>query len=145
MRVSILVAVVLLLGTESAVARDLNGNYAVFGAGGGPCSDYLQARKRRGEHERAYVEWIAGHVSAYNLLLDRTYNVLGKVTAFELLERLDAACRAEPTRPFVQALARELETTYEHRQNLSPNQESGWKNWLEEMADERKKKLTPGK
>ncbi|WP_297528309.1 hypothetical protein [Thiohalobacter sp.] len=124
--------------TTSVQARDLNGNYAVFGAGGRTCADYLQARDQGGEAALAFAQWVAGHLSAYNLLLDKTYNILGEVTPFQLMAELDAYCREARDLPFVQALALHLEKLYEVRANLSPNQPSNWKGWLEEMARGRK-------
>jgi len=121
-----------------AQARDLNGNYAVFGAGGQSCADYLEARDQGGEAALAFAQWIAGHLSAYNLLLDKTYNILGDVTPFQLMAELDAYCREARDLPFVQALALHLEQLYDVRANLSPNQPSNWQGWLEEMANRRK-------
>lgn len=121
-----------------AQARDLNGNYAVFGAGGRTCADYLEARDQGGEAALAFAQWIAGHLSAYNLLLDKTYNILGDVTPFQLMAELDAYCREARDLPFVQALALHLEQLYDVRANLSPNQPSNWQGWLEEMANRRK-------
>lgn len=113
-------------------ARDVNGNYAVFGVGSTPCADYLAARDAGGIEEEKYIEWISGHLSAYNLLLVNTYNMLGEGNAFALLARLDSHCRREREQPFVQAFAIQMENLYEARANLSPDS-SGWQDWLEDV------------
>ncbi len=118
-----------------AQARDLNGRYAVFGIGQGPCRDFLEARHTGGAALVLYEQWIAGHISAFNLLLDRTYNLLGDLTPTQLLTRVDARCSREPERPFVQALAAELEALYEVRANFSRDAPSGWRQWMEEKRD----------
>ena len=120
-----------LLGSQPQ-ARDVNGNYAVFGVGSAPCSNYLAARDAGGHAEEKYLEWISGHLSAYNLLLVNTYDMLGADNAFALLARLDSDCRRDREQPFVKAFAVQMENLYEKRANLSPDS-SGWQDWLEEV------------
>ena len=113
-------------------ARDVNGGYAVFGVGSASCVEYLAARDTGGLEEVKFIEWISGHLSAYNLLLVNTYNMLGNDDAFALLARLDSHCRREREQPFVQAFAVQMENLYETRANLSPDT-SGWKDWLNDI------------
>ena len=125
----------LLLAWTHAPARDLNGRYAVFGIGQGSCRDFLEARHAGGAALVLYEQWIAGHLSAFNLLLDRTYNLLGDLTPTQLLTRVDVRCSKTPSRPFVQTLAEELETLYETRANFSRDAPSGWQRWMERQRD----------
>lgn len=122
----------LLLSCNGAQARDVNGHYAVFGVGHGSCADYLNARDRGGADETRYIDWVAGHVSAYNLLLVNTYDMLGELTPFTLFAQLDTHCRRHREQAFVQALAEQMENLYERRANLAPHH-SGWKDWLNEI------------
>ncbi|HHH46508.1 MAG TPA: hypothetical protein ENK53_05790 [Thiotrichales bacterium] len=130
-----LILVLLIALAVTAQARDLHGRYAVFGIGQGPCRDFLEARHAGGAALVLYEQWIAGHISAFNLLLDRTYNLLGDLTPTQLLTRVDARCSREPDRPFIQALAAELEALYEVRANFSRDAPSGWRQWMEEKRD----------
>lgn len=130
-----LAAILALTLTAAASARDLNGNYAVFGTGSGDCEDYLDARYRGGADELLYVEWTAGHLSAYNLLLDSTYNILGNTEPFDFMAQLDAWCRQHRDTPFTVAIARQLEVLFDERQNLSPQQQNdGWDSWIEQLG-----------
>ncbi|RMG29587.1 MAG: hypothetical protein D6721_05770 [Gammaproteobacteria bacterium] len=127
-----------------ASARDLNGRYAVFGIGEGSCRDFLEARHGGGAELVLYEQWIAGHISAYNLLLAHTYNLLGDLTPTQLLTRIDAQCTRTPDRPFVQALARVLETLYGQRANFSRDAPSGWRQWLK-AQQQRKGETEPSR
>ena len=139
-RLAILLTVLLL--ASASHARDVNGNYAVFGAGARPCTDYLGARDAGGELEELYLEWIAGHLSAYNLLLANTYNVFGTTEPFDMFARLDSYCRHNRDTLLVQALAVQIETMYETRSNISPDN-SGWKDWLDDVRKGRSEADTP--
>lgn len=127
----------------AALARDVNGNYAVFGTGSGDCEDYLDARYRGGADELLYVEWTAGHLSAYNLLLDSTYNILGTTEPFDFMAQLDAWCRQHRDVPFTMAIARQLEVLFDERRNLSPQENDGWDSWLEQLGGQRGTEASP--
>ncbi|WP_125181410.1 hypothetical protein [Thiohalobacter thiocyanaticus] len=132
-------------GSQPAAARDVNGNYAVFGTGSGDCEDYLEARYRGGADELLYVEWTAGHLSAYNLLLDNTYNLLGNITPFDFMARLDAWCRQHRDQPFTVAVAYQLEDLFGDRRNLAPSGDGGWENWIEQLGAGREGENRQGK
>lgn len=125
-------ALILLLACQSSMARDVNGNYATFGVGSQTCTEYLDARNSGGEPEQLYIEWTAGHLSAYNLLLVNTYNILGETSTFDMLAHLDSYCRQHQDAIYIQALAVQIELLYDVRANLSPSH-SGWKDWLKDV------------
>ncbi len=125
-------ALTLLLVCQSSPARDVNGNYATFGVGSQTCSDYLEARNTGDEAENLFMEWTAGHLSAYNLLLVNTYNILGETSTFDMLAHLDNYCRQNQDSSYIQALAVQIELLYDVRANLSPDH-SGWKDWLKDV------------
>lgn len=131
------IALALALAAAPASARDVNGNYAVFGSGSGDCEDYLDARYRGGADELLYVEWTAGHLSAYNLLLDNTYNILGTTDPFDFMARLDAWCRQHRDAAFTVAVASQMEDLFDERRNLAPQEDSGWENWIEQLGGNR--------
>lgn len=124
-------ALTLVLACPPGMARDVNGNYATFGVGSQSCKDYLDARNAGGDLERSFMDWTAGHLSAYNLLLVNTYNILGETSTFDMLANLDSYCRKHQATAYVQALAVQIELLYDVRGNLSPDH-SGWKDWLKD-------------
>lgn len=126
------IALALLLIGRPGMARDVNGNYATFGIGGKTCSDYLEARDVGEEREQRYMEWTAGHLSAYNLLLTNTYNILGETDTTDMLAHVDSYCRQHQDTLYVQALAVQIETLYDTRANLSPKH-NGWTDWLKDI------------
>jgi hypothetical protein len=126
-----------LLVCQSSMARDVNGNYATFGVGSQTCADYLDARDTGGESEQLFMEWTAGHLSAYNLLLVNTYNILGETSTFDMLAHLDSYCRQNQDAAYIQALAVQIESLYDVRANLSPAH-SGWKDWLKDVRGGKK-------
>lgn len=138
LRLTIALALNCLFVSTVGMARDVNDNYAVFGIGSDSCEEYLDARYRGGADELIYVEWIAGHLSAYNLLLDNTYNILGRTSPFDFMAQLDAWCRQHRDAAFTVAIARQMEDLFAERTNLSPQQESGWGTWIEEMTGSRR-------
>lgn len=132
-------ALILVLACPPGMARDVNGNYATFGVGSQTCMDYLDARHAGGEMEGSFMEWTAGHLSAYNLLLVNTYNILGETSTFDMLASLDSYCRKHQDVVYVQALAVQIESLYDVRGNLSPDH-SGWKDWLKDIRSGVKEK-----
>lgn len=125
-------ALALLLVSQAGMARDVNGNYATFGIGSENCADYLEARNTGSVSEQMFIEWTAGHLSAYNLLLVNTYNILGETSTFDMLAHLDSYCRQHHDTIYVQALAVQIEALYATRANLSP-EHNGWKDWLKDI------------
>ncbi len=132
---TLLFSLTLLPLSGATVARDVNGNYASFGAGSENCDVYLEARKAGGGYLRAYEEWVSGHLTAYNLLLDNTYNIAGGTSPYELFADLDVICQENPDAALVQVLAARLEQLYNDRHNLSPGDRSGWDGFLEDIRD----------
>lgn len=141
----LLAALLLCLAAQPAVARDINDNYATFGVGGESCALYLEARAAGDGYERSFQEWIAGHLTAYNLLLENTYDIMGDTSPYELMGMLDLTCEQNLDLPVVRALALQIEQLYADRQNLSPNRDSGWKNWLDEIRQGTAEKMNPEK
>ncbi len=108
-----------------AAARDVNGRYAVFGAGNRTCSQYLQATRQGGAAIRPFDDWLLGHLSAYNLLVANTYDMLGHTDFAHFDQRLQRDCRQHPRSRLVAAVARVMDDLYPQRANISPRH-SGW-------------------
>jgi hypothetical protein len=115
-----------LLCVSAAVARDMDGQYAVFGVGGEDCATYLVARDRAGELERRYHHWLAGYLSAVNNAGASTYNILGAKSMADILDWLEGYCAANPNSNFANAVADMVGILYADRHNIAPGKEGGW-------------------
>ena len=110
-----LLLVLCLLMSMSGQARDFEDNYAVFGAGAQPCSTYLIAVQKGGNEQDFFLDWVIGYLSAFNLIMPETYNILGE-TDFPTAQRwLTDHCRKYPNELFINAVARLTEVLYPMR------------------------------
>lgn len=110
-------------------ARDVGGDFAVLGIGSQPCAAYLKARRAHGEREQDYVNWLLGYLSAFNLIVSHTYNILGENDINDALSWLDQQCLATPKTHFVNASAAMTEILYGQRANLHPDKAGGTGRW----------------
>lgn len=110
-----LVLLAALLFAASLQARDFEDNYAVYGAGAQPCSIYLIAVEKGGNEEDFFIDWVIGYLSAFNLIMPETYNILGE-SDFPTAQRwLQDHCRKFPRELFINAVARLTEVLYPTR------------------------------
>lgn len=107
--------------TTLAQAKDLDGEYAVFSLGGQNCNAYLKARRGSGASQRLYLEWMQGYLSAVNLLMPGTYNILGQQDFNQVLTWLDEHCIKQPQDLFITAATLLTANLYPVRLNLAPN------------------------
>lgn len=115
-----------LLLVSAAAARDMDGQYAVFGVGGEDCATFLVARDRAGEPERWYHHWLAGFLSAVNNAGASTYNILGEKSMADILDWLEGYCAANPNSNFANAVADMVGILYADRHNIAPGKKGGW-------------------
>jgi len=123
----------LLLLSPVVSAKDIDGEHAVFGLGAQPCSQYLAARKGQGVPMRRYQDWIEAYFSAFNLLVNNTWNIAGRHKMPELLRWMDAWCSQHPNEPFIDAVANLTAVLYPDRQNLAPGKDNR-KKWSQELG-----------
>ena len=123
---SLITMVFLLASVNPSQARDFEENYAVFGAGAQPCSTYLVAIEKGGREQDFFIDWTIGYLSAFNLIMPETYNILGE-TDFPTAQRwLQEHCRKFPRELYINALARLTEVLYPARyQSGLKNQPGG--------------------
>ena len=122
----ILTLMLLGLFSASIAAKDMNQRFAVFGVGAENCTDYLQARQTMGKPQQEYYHFITGYLSAFNLIVPGTYNILGKRNLSGALEWLDNYCRANGQENFTNAMARLTEAYYDERENFTRDEDQGW-------------------
>ena len=105
----------LLLVSGLSHGRDFEGSYATYGAGSKPCSIYLRAIERGGPEEGYFIDWTIGYLSAFNLIMPETYDILGE-TEFTTSQRwLENRCQKFPRELFINAVARLTEVLYPTR------------------------------
>ena len=102
-----------------AHARDFEGGYAAYGAGAKSCSIYLKALKKGGRESDYFADWLIGYLSAFNVIMPNTYNILGESSFASSQEWLVRNCRRYPKELFVNAAARLTETLYPMRYQSS--------------------------
>jgi hypothetical protein len=104
-------------------AKDIDGQFAVFGAGSQSCENYLQARAN-GRGLTSYVNWMEAYLSAFNLIVPSTYNIAGNRSLEAMLKWTDGYCKDNPQDLFVNAVAALTVALYPERQNLSPGKDN---------------------
>ena len=105
-----------------AWAKDVNGEHAALGPGGTTCARYLEARDTgNADLEYDYRIWISGYLSAFNVTVGHTYNILGPRGMDEAVALIDKQCRQTPNALFVSAVARTTVMLYPDRYNLKPD------------------------
>lgn len=112
------ILLVLQLG-RSAAARDFEGGYAVYGAGAEPCSVYLKARNKGGLDEDLFTHWLIGYLSAFNLIMPSTYDILGESDFTDAQLWMEDHCRKFPHELFINATAKLTEILYPTRYQSS--------------------------
>lgn len=126
---AILILVSVILAASSRLyAIDSNSRYFAYGVGQRTCDDYIKVREKRldtleQQHPRytkdelyeivdkVIEHWIAGFLTAHNLYVSDTYDLVGKLTMDDLKLRIERNCRANTKQYFAEAmitLAQEL-------------------------------------
>lgn len=126
---AILILVSVILAASSRLyAIDSNSRYFAYGVGQRTCDDYIKVREKRldtleQQHPRytkdelyeivdkVIEHWIAGFLTAHNLYVSDTYDLVGKLTMDDLKLRIERSCRANTKQYFAEAmitLAQEL-------------------------------------
>lgn len=122
------------LSVSAGLARDMDGQYAVFGAGAEDCATYLVVRDRGDAVERWYHHWLAGYLSAVNNAGASTYNILGDKSMADILDWLEGYCAANPHSNFANAVADMVGILYADRHNIAPGKKDGWKKIVNQTA-----------
>jgi hypothetical protein len=118
-------------------AIDGNNRYFAYGIGQRSCEDYINFRQKKLEqfnqpHERftkdelyevadKIVEhWIAGFLTAHNLYVSDTYDVVGNLTMDDLEARLEKECRADTRQYLAQAMIKLVQELHPQRVKAEP-------------------------
>jgi hypothetical protein len=115
------VVVVIAAASSRLAAIDTNNRYFAYGVGQRSCEDYVKFRDKRLETleqqyerytkdelyeivDKIVEHWIAGFLTAHNLYVSDTYDIVGKATMDDLKARLEERCRANGKQHFAEAV-----------------------------------------
>ncbi|MGC9456703.1 MAG: hypothetical protein ACP5DC_04180 [Halothiobacillaceae bacterium] len=119
-RTSLVVFLVALTASQLAQARTFQGEYVAYGIGTQPCADYSAARVQGGEAMARVAGFVEGYLSAFNVIVPNTYDILAQDPTSEVIRWLDEHCRAHPAKSLTDALATFTVIRYPDRANLNP-------------------------
>ncbi len=107
-----LIVGLLLLGlAHQVMARDFEGGYAVYGAGGESCKAYLKSVKT-GERQDYFIDWTIGYLTAFNVIMPNTYNILGESDFASAQGWLERHCNRYKNQLFINAAIKLTEVLY---------------------------------
>jgi len=111
-------------------AKDVDGRFAAFGPGARPCTAYAAMRGGSDPLDRDWIAWLTGYLSAFNVIVPGTFNIVGDYSVEEVLAWLDQYCAAHPDERFANAAAALTVALYPERNNLSPKTRGrSWDKW----------------
>jgi hypothetical protein len=125
-RFMIILSLVFIMLTATASAKDIDGQFAVYGIGSNTCAQYNQNRAT-GKTINEYVTWMEAYLSAFNLIVSNTYDIAGGRNLDEFVAWMDDHCQANPSQAFVNAVATLTTALYDTRMNLSPEKDNASK------------------
>ena len=118
----VLIVVLFMAAAASELhAIDGNNRYFAYGVGQRSCEDYVKFREKRLETleqqhprytkdelyeivDKIVEHWIAGFLTAHNLYVADTYDVVGKSGMDDLKARLEKSCRSNTKQLFAEAM-----------------------------------------
>lgn len=111
----LIITLLLLVSSHIALARDFEGSYAVYGSGSDSCRQYIGSMKNGGREEDYFIDWMIGYLSAFNVIMPNTYNILGE-TDFDAAQLwLQRHCKKYPKEPFITSMIKLTEVLYPMR------------------------------
>ncbi|MDH3716386.1 MAG: hypothetical protein OET44_21365 [Gammaproteobacteria bacterium] len=118
------ITVALLVAMPEAPAKDVDGEFAVFSVGGKRCEEYLRARHGGGRAQHDFTTWLQGYLSAFNLIVPNTYDILGNREFDKVVQWLDNHCTENREASFVNATALLTINLFPERKNIAPNKDN---------------------
>lgn len=121
MKSGIVLLVLMLSGYSIAAnARDAQQQFAAYGVGEYSCSMYSKARAEAADEEDFIRQWLAGYVTAFNLIIGDNYDIFGSTDFEGMISWLDERCQKYPNENLTNAVARFTEITYPYRKVSKP-------------------------
>jgi hypothetical protein len=117
-------------GSTGVFAMDKNGLYFAFGVGTRTCEDYVSFREKRLEPftpeqyevaARVVQHWLLGYLTAHNLYVRDTYNVMGDATMEQLEGWIESYCKSNQKKRFAEAVFAMVESLHPKRAVMGPS------------------------
>ena len=107
----------LLVFSSLAHPGDENGDYMGYGLVS--CGKWVTYREEKNSDEEEY--WIAGYITAYNVLATRTYYLMGSTDSESVYLWMDKYCRQNPLKDLADGMAILTSELYPHRTVKNPD------------------------
>jgi len=114
------ILLLVVVASSELYALDSNSRYFAYGVGQKSCEDYVKFREKRLETlenrerytkdelyeivDKIVEHWIAGFLTAHNLYVSDTYDVVGTLNMDDIKARLEKGCRANGKQYFAEAV-----------------------------------------
>lgn len=122
---ALLVAVLAVGAGADVRAADRAGNYAVWGAGGASCHRY-QRSSAEASSNQAFKDYLMGYLTAYNAIVEDTYNGLGGLSLEDAFAWLDNYCSLHKLDSFDHAVVDLMISQHESRVRAQGAGAPGW-------------------
>ena len=96
--------VLCLLVTQTVIAADKDGRFAVRSSGMMTCKDFVEAKTERSDKLNLYMGWIDGYISAANQFTNDTFDVVRWGNTVFLATLIENHCNREPEQRFYLAV-----------------------------------------
>ena len=121
MKFKIILTALAILMSSTIHAKDYKEQFATYGLGSDPCLSYTNARKAGGLEEDKYRHWLAGYVSAFNLIVSpTTFDIFGSTDFEGMMDWLDDRCSKYPRANLTNTVARFTEIVFPYRKQVKP-------------------------
>ncbi len=111
MKTRLLITGLLFIFSSCVFARDFEGGYAVYGAGGESCKAYLKSMQT-GQKQDYFIDWTIGYLTAFNVIMPNTYNILGESTFADSQGWLQRHCNRYKNQLYINAVIKLTEVLY---------------------------------
>lgn len=98
-----------------ANAADVEGQFAVEGAGSRQCKHYSHSLKNKDRDMYVYLGWLDGYVSGFNHLREDTFDITPWQTTEMLAILLDKICQQKPDIAFFYGASQLIKELYPYR------------------------------
>ena len=109
----------------ASLAADGQGNYAIWGAGGRSCNQFVQSRPDPAKLA-PFRDYLMGFLTAVNSLAPDTYDALGGKSLETSLDSLRDYCDAHKMDSFERAIGQLLLSQHDQRSRTPPGSSHGW-------------------
>jgi len=118
--VAVAAAFVMLIASAPVSAKSVDNRYVAYGVGAWTCGEYNQAQPGKPRARRAMAHFVEGYLTAFNVIVDKTYDILGGRSSADAGQWLVTYCQGHPDQTLANALAIYSSQRYPDRQSVPP-------------------------